>query len=316
MKKTNELVTVLMPVYNVNSFINESLQSIIEQSYKNIEIVIVDDGSTDGTYSTLKELLKSDDRIKLVRNNNNKKIAKALNNGLAIATGEYIVRMDGDDISEPDRIEKLLEFIKNNPEYDIVGSSMTAINESGDEVFKTTYSNNEKFLIRSLKYSSPLAHIWITKKSVYDDLDGYRELSGAEDYDFLLRAISRGYRITNLKKYYGYRVRINRTGNTASLMGIKQIKLHSYVWRLYKERKRVGIDNFSVTKVSKVLSTNPFIENLHKRSNIYLNLAIKNKSKPLIALPYLILSCISPYQVQYLIRRLMLRLLNKMDNHA
>lgn len=103
-------VSVLIPVFNVEKYIKDSVQSIRNQTYKNIEIIVIDDGSTDDTFGVVAKIAESDKRIKLFKNEKNIGIVKTLNRALELSTGEYIARMDGDDISELDRIEKIKLF--------------------------------------------------------------------------------------------------------------------------------------------------------------------------------------------------------------
>lgn len=88
----------------------------------------------------------------------------------------------------------------------------------------------------TLRYSSPVSHVWVCHRSVYTILNGYRDLPGAEDYDFLLRLVTAGMKCTNLKNYYGYFVRLGRHGNTVSVNGIEQKKLHEYIYKMYQRR--------------------------------------------------------------------------------
>lgn len=309
--KLQPLISVLIPIYNVELYVKKAVESIQNQTYGNLEIIIVDDGSTDSSLRIVRDISKNDERLKVFSNKKNKKIAKTLNYALSHASGKYIVRMDGDDLSAKDRIEVLLKFIESNPQFDIVGTSMTAISSRGDVLFEKKYSNEPEFIKKSLKYVPPLAHIWIAKKTVYESLNGYRELSGAEDYDFILRAISSGFNVTNISDYYGYNVRINRVGNTADSMGLVQIKLHSYIWTLYKERVFNKKDSFSVTEVDKIINPSRIPALIHKKSNHFLGLAVENKKNLLVSSFYIMLSLMSPYQIIYLKRRLSLYLLIK-----
>lgn len=227
------LISVLIPVYNVESFVSESVISICNQTYKNLEIIVVDDCSTDHTYDIVYGLLKSDDRIKLFRNSHNQKIANTLNYALSQSKGEYIARMDGDDFSEPMKIEKQFLFLVNNPEFALVGTNYILENESGKEISRTNYISDFSKIKKILKYESPAAHIWLTTKKIYDEIGEYR-MPGVEDYDFLLRLVSKGYKISNLEEYL-YKVRL-RKGNTISIMGLTQRKAVEYAFKLYKER--------------------------------------------------------------------------------
>ena len=99
-----KLVSVIIPVYNVEKFVEQAIVSIIKQTYKNLEIIVIDDGSSDATYQIVADLATQDPHIKLYKNERNLKIVKTLNRALSLAQGEYIARMDGDDISALDRI--------------------------------------------------------------------------------------------------------------------------------------------------------------------------------------------------------------------
>ena len=126
-------ITVLMPVYNAEMYLNKAIDSILNQTFKDFEFLIIDDGSTDGSSEILNGY--DDKRIRIIRQEN-AGVAKALNNGLDHAYGKYIVRMDADDISHPNRIEKLYHFMMQNPEFIGVGSNINWIDKEGDFIFK------------------------------------------------------------------------------------------------------------------------------------------------------------------------------------
>jgi glycosyltransferase involved in cell wall biosynthesis len=254
----NSLVSVLIPVYNVETFVEEAIQSITSQTYQNLEIIVIDDASTDNTYKIIETLTKQDCRIKLYKNEKNLKIVKTLNRALTLATGEYIVRMDGDDISIPDKVEKQLAFLKNNPNIDLVGSHIVFIDQYGNEIKRTTMATSCESCKNIASIAIPILHIWMCKKRVYDTLSGYRELPGAEDYDFLLRMLSKNMKITNLDEFL-YKVRL-RDGNTVSSIGRKQIKIANYALQLYKTRTEYGIDDFTNENFIKATNTSQIAE--------------------------------------------------------
>src|SRR5436190_1597301 len=117
------LVTVLLPCYNGELYIEEAVRSMMNQTYSNLEILIIDDFSSDNSNSILTRLATEDKRIRLVRNESNLKLIKTLNKGLGLATGIYIARMDADDISLPERIEKQMNFMLANPDMDLCGTN-------------------------------------------------------------------------------------------------------------------------------------------------------------------------------------------------
>lgn len=121
-KNVEPKVTVLMPVYNGQNYLFESIKSIQNQTFTNWELLIINDASTDNTVNIVKEYQKKDDRIRLITNETNLKIAKTLNKGICEARGLYIARMDDDDISLPTRLEKEVEILDKNPSTVLVGS--------------------------------------------------------------------------------------------------------------------------------------------------------------------------------------------------
>ncbi|SVC41049.1 uncharacterized protein METZ01_LOCUS293903, partial [marine metagenome] len=110
------LITVLMPVYNGAKYLNEAIDSILNQTFQNFEFIIIDDGSTDDSVKIIKSY--DDNRIRLVENRNNLGQSETLNKGLSLTRGKYIARMDQDDISMPERLKKQFEFMENNSDVD------------------------------------------------------------------------------------------------------------------------------------------------------------------------------------------------------
>jgi glycosyltransferase involved in cell wall biosynthesis len=300
-----ELVSVLIPTFNVEDFVNDAVQSILNQSYKNIELIIVDDASTDNTYNILKLLSESDPRIKLFRNDKNEKIAYTLNFALSLSKGNYILRMDGDDISLPNRIEKLYNYLNANKKIDLVGSNTITIDENGNEIGKSRFPGNEMSVYTGLKYRmSTVAHIWLAHRRVYDVVGDYR-ISAVEDYDFLLRMRSAGLRFTNIDEYL-YKVRMH-DGNTTSTQGLYQRKAANYVYKLYKQRinDSTSSDNHSELLLNKKTSSKKLAIKLHTYSNKNLQKAMRHKNSKIRFFFYLIVSLsLSPYyQTQFLYYR-------------
>lgn len=309
----SQLVSVLMPVFNVEKYVKEAVQSIQNQTYKNLEIIIIDDGSTDDTCSIIEELAKSDDRIKFYKNEKNLKIVKTLNRALSLAKGEYIARMDGDDISELDRIERKVSFLERNPSIDLIGCSLISIDENGKQIKKIKKLQSFDLVKKTLRYTSPVSHIWLCRKDVYNKLNGYRELSGAEDYDFILRLISSGMKAINIADYYGYYVRIGREGNTISSTGLLQKKLHEKIYSMYKQRIKYGKDDFEEFNLNKPLGISNVIYMYSVKQFNEARISWINKSYFMMLLK-LILSIVSPHQMHAYYLRLMYRIKVRNDS--
>lgn len=304
------LISILIPVYNVEAFVQDAVLSICNQTYKNIEIIVVDDCSTDGTYNVVAELAQTDSRIKLFKNEKNSKIVKTLNFALQQATGDFIARMDGDDICSSDRLEKQLHFLLQNLEYDLVGSHVYTIDENDQIIGKQKMPTSAIKIEKIIKYISPVLHIWLAKRSVYETLEGYREIPGAEDYDFLLRMHSLNLKFTNLDSF-DYSVRI-RNGNTTSTIGFNQRLMSSYVVHLYNGRLKFGEDSFSHLGVEQYIQAHALDKKSFDESNVLLSLAFRAKSeKQFFKMVFLLIQSLvkSKYQFQYLYKRIMSKII-------
>lgn len=206
---TKDLVSVIMGIYNIPSqeILKCSIDSILNQTYRNIELIIIDDGSTNETYKWAVDIIRNDNRVKLLRNDSNIGLTKTLNKCLKEATGEFIARMDGDDYCSIDRIEKQVKFLKENREYQLVSSNMNCFDEKG---IWGSRVNNKIITSDDFLYTSPIPHPTIlTYKECYIKVNGYREsweTNRNEDYDIFMRMFASGIRMYTLQeKLYYYR---------------------------------------------------------------------------------------------------------------
>ncbi|MCA9308097.1 glycosyltransferase family 2 protein, partial [candidate division WWE3 bacterium] len=126
--KTNPLVSVITPAYNVEHVLEETIKSVLNQTYNNFEFIILDDASPDNTWQIIQKWAKKDKRIIPVKNEINLYIAENRNKGLLLAKGKYIVWQDADDISVSSRIEKQVEFMEQNPDVAICGGYLQSFN--------------------------------------------------------------------------------------------------------------------------------------------------------------------------------------------
>lgn len=296
----NPLISVLIPVYNVEKFVEDAVLSICNQTYKNLEIIIVDDCSTDLTFEILQEIAKKDSRIKLFRNERNLKIVGTLNRALTIAQGDFIARMDGDDISSLDRLEIQMDYLEKNIDIDLVGSHVFTIDENSKVIGKTKMPISISTVNKVMFFNSPVLHIWLARKKVYSELDGYRDILGVEDYDFLLRMASRKLKFTNVDCFL-YSVRV-REGNTSSTIGFSQRLMSKYVLELYNQRTRIGCDSYTSNSVQNYIISQSHLKTKYIISNDYLKKAIilKGEKKYFLMSFYLLKSIInSEVQLDY-----------------
>ena len=156
----------------------------------------MDDASTNGTLDVLKEFKEKDSRIKVLCNEQNLGLVRSLNLALDNATGDYIARMDTDDISDIDRFEKQINYLLEN-NLDLVGSETRRIDECNNVIInRTNYSYTSNYINHAIKHDNVIAHpTWLARKEVYKALNGYRLINACEDYDFLLRAVKKGFKL-------------------------------------------------------------------------------------------------------------------------
>lgn len=203
-------ISIIMGAYNCAETLEEAVSSIRSQTLGDWEFVIIDDGSTDKTWSLLCKLASEDSRIKVLRNQVNLGLAPTLNRCARESTGRYLARMDADDVSSPDRLQKLAECLKANPGAALVSSWMTAFDEGGDwGTIKTKAKPTSKDFI----WGTPYCHApCMMRRSAFEAAGGYDESEWSrrvEDYDLWFKFHSLGFWGINLQESL-YRVRDNR----------------------------------------------------------------------------------------------------------
>lgn len=204
-KMTNNIpsISVIMPVFNNREFVREAVKSVLDQTIPDFEFIIIDDASTDGTSDILNKYKSRDKRIKVVRNKKNQGLTKSLNIGLRHAQGEYIARMDGDDICVKKRLEKQLNYMKNYPGCDFLATRAIVINNLGKYIKKTkncpSGQNIKQYLLDT---GNPFIHSsMMFRRKTIEELGGYNELwPTRQDYELYLRAAFAGKQFACLKQ--------------------------------------------------------------------------------------------------------------------
>lgn len=160
------MISVVMSVYNTEKYLEEAIDSILNQTYQDFEFIIVNDCSTDRTWEILKDYEKRFSSIKLINNTENLGLTKSLNKALAIAKGEYIARMDADDISEPNRFERQLAYFKEHQSIDILGTFSNDIDEQGQAFRTRTAPVDHKDIVNMLPKLCPISHPTVIFKKI------------------------------------------------------------------------------------------------------------------------------------------------------
>ena len=184
-------VSIIMAVYNGEEFLQDSILSVLNQTYKNFEFVIVNDGSTDNTAKILEEFSKNDSRIKIVNNIENIGLTKSLNRGIRESVGEYIARLDAGDLSTPDRIEREVDFLNKNKDIGLVGSWMQIIDTEGKTVEEVKYPTEDEIIRHDLIGYNPFVHSSIMfRRGVGQKAGFYNEVyKYAQDYNFYFQLL-------------------------------------------------------------------------------------------------------------------------------
>lgn len=244
-----ELISVIMSVYNEsNRELELSINSILAQTYDYLELIVVNDNPEDVRIRKILEEI-SDQRVKIFSNCKNMGLVFSLNEALKNANGNIIARMDADDISEKDRLEREYLYLKKY-NLDLVGSWIRLINEQNKEIGQMKFPTTSRGINHQIKYGGCLPHpTWMGKKETFSELGGYRSIPFCEDYDFLLRAIKKGYRLGNVP-YCSLNYRIRESGISCSNKN-KQLVIRRFLSKHRKQIDKVDIDNYIDSEILK-----------------------------------------------------------------
>ncbi len=202
----NNLVSIIMPIFNANpDFLEQSIKSILSQTYNEIELIAILDrhnNNTDDSTFTVLEQFQTDHRLQLVVNKKRLGFTRSLNKGLMLARGEFIGRMDADDVSLPTRIEEQV-FLLSSGRYDIIGCWSQVIDNNEEILGSLSPPSKWPKMRKYLLVHNPFIHSSILfKREIISKIGLYRpDFEGAEDYEFYLRAFSRGFIGGNIPRY-------------------------------------------------------------------------------------------------------------------
>ena len=199
----NKQISVIMGIYNCADTLPQALDSVLAQTYTNWQLILCDDCSTDNTYDIAKSYEeKYPEKIILIKNEVNKRLAFSLNHCLEYATGEFIARMDGDDLSVPERFLKQIEFLETHPEYDLVCTAMQRFNDKDGLADILPSVDSPDYY--TLKNKIPFHHATImARREVYETVEGYTvcdRTARCEDYDLWFKFFKAGFKGQNLKE--------------------------------------------------------------------------------------------------------------------
>lgn len=226
----NPKVSVIIPTFNAEKFLDETVQSILAQTFTDFEVVVIDDCSSDSTQDKLKAYEMQDSRIRVILNGRNVGVAENRIRALKLAKGELIAPLDHDDVAHPDRLEQQVGFLNGNPEHGLIGSDMTIIDENSRVIGSRNYPKTNQAIHRILLRQNPIANpASMFRKDCYEKIGGYdASLCPVEDYDFVIR-MAQISKLANLQgKLTRYRI---SAGQVKSQQLKKTIKMTLLIQR-------------------------------------------------------------------------------------
>lgn len=197
--KAAPLLSVILPAYNAEAFLEQAVQSVLQQSFNNFELIIIDDGSSDRTPGILGKI--GDRRLRVIRHERNVGLISGLNEGLDASTGKYIARMDADDVCEPSRFLRQIECLEACPEVGVLGTAVRIIDEQGRPSATFVMPLSSTDVEWSMPMLCPIAHPSVMMRADLVKREGGYSAAAvhAEDYE-LWHRLSRQMRVANLRE--------------------------------------------------------------------------------------------------------------------
>lgn len=259
------LVSVIVPTYNARRYILQSIQSVLDQTYDNFELIIVDDGSTDETYNLILDTFSGDSRIRLIRICNSG-VAVALNSGIELSRGKYIARLDADDIAVPNRLRQQVNFMESNKNIGVLGSAAIKINAKGKNIGEMRKYNHNYQLKWLLMFNNAFIHPTVMiRRDLLLQVGCYNNVK-SEDGDLWVR-LAKITRFYNLDlPLIKYRIHDDQTTTVNKLYDddnnrdVYDVKLN--YWK-FVGLPKLSFDVFLVVRLSKSLNKKQFKEFFH-----------------------------------------------------
>jgi glycosyltransferase involved in cell wall biosynthesis len=238
----NPLLTIVMPAYNAEKYIRETIQSICDQRFTQWKLIVINDASKDNTAAVVQSF--SDPRIMLVNNEQNLRVAKTMNKGIAMADTPFFARVDSDDICLPEHFQKHIDFFEKNPNIAICGNNVITIDENGNFNRNWYYETTPEMIKASAVFGCPFIQSSVVfRTDALKNLGGYKEeMELIEDYELWLRAIQK-YDCANLPEMLiKYRV---HSGNMSGVNKEKIMKLLEGAYLKYSKQLGTDTENLS-----------------------------------------------------------------------
>jgi glycosyltransferase involved in cell wall biosynthesis len=240
-------LTVVLPVYNGQRYLRDAIESILGQSYRDFELLIVDDGSSDSTPNILAHFADRDRRIRLLRHGN-KGVGYSIQRGMREARGKLIAEIGADDIVLPDRFRKQVTFFENNPDYVLLGGQLSIIDGRGRRIGMRRYPKTDEQLRKALVEYNPFggSSLMYRRQAALDSGGYTSRFQTCEDYDFLLRLSKLGKIANHPDTLSEYRLHGGATKSQKTLQQLKDtlaVKRVAYSEYGYRETPKARLVN-------------------------------------------------------------------------
>ncbi|MDX1929811.1 MAG: glycosyltransferase family 2 protein [Pirellulaceae bacterium] len=254
--------SILLPVYNDEKYLRDAVESLLNQTFTNFELIAIDDGSNDCCPQILETFAAKDKRVRIISRPNTGYL-RALQDGLQIARGDIIARMDADDVAHPERLEKQLAYLDSNPACVAVGSWVNFVEETGMKLFEWHPPTDHEQIDRELLAGrgAMIVHPTLTmRRSAFNEIGGYRnEFEYAEDFDLLLRLGEVGLLANIGEILLDYR---QRPGSVCGKHAYKQQVLIKRALEQAYVRRELSRDTLPSLPTPKVISHHRYYVNL------------------------------------------------------
>lgn len=275
------LISVVMPVFNGANFLSQAIESILKQTNSNFEFIIIDDGSTDNSAQIIQQFQKSDERIVFI-SRENQGLSKSLNEGIDLASGVWIARMDADDISTLDRFEKQLAWLEQTG-ADICGSWIECFGDVSSIIYR--HPETDSGIKMGLLFGSLLAHpTVIVKASIIKEIRYDDSWNKAEDYELWTRMALRGVKMTNFPQVLlRYRV---HSSQISSASNREQKLLTQAIRRGYWQSSSLvqGINKDFTEEFLKIFELNLELIDMNKVDKCMMQLIFHAKGESLVVI--------------------------------
>lgn len=263
------MISVVMAVYNDAKYLAEAIESILNQTYKDFEFIIVNDGSTDNSLDVINDYAQKDDRIKVIDLGENQGFCTALNRGIEIAQYEWIARMDSDDISVPDRFEKQMAFLADNPDIIVLGTYISHINAQGDILSVNAVGPTTRAEMQERIQKAHPVYVMhgtvLMKREIVEKVGGYNvTFVAGEDIELFARMVKHGTILAMPEALYLYRIH----GSSMSMTRMfKQKRFTEYVELMY-QCDLTGEPLPTIEEFWETQDKQPFFKRVRKRLNV------------------------------------------------